>query len=460
MTATNPGSNPDPQRPPSTETQRKSEVPPSQETIAKVSRSQRPFSRVWSYLFCFLLGILLSFAFTLYLTPREDTAWLLIVQFTGFTENLDPDLVATIPILVFGAFGGLLYSLRERKMELPYISQSVLLPTTEKTDPNQSIASTGEGFKGEIINLGIIADCLAGIGGALGIFLILPIDNLEGISFLKLLATAMIGGYGGRSLLDRALDNILKKQAQLEEGQKKTEEQLKNQEERSKKDSETIRQLSRYLDSSLALSPAEEQSLLENIKMTSREVRFGKIFDDAQSALYENSSKKNNPLAQEVIKNALKVFESLRDSDENKDNDRYPAHVGYAHMALGQWDKAIEQLDIAKATLKRSQRGDTTRDELVYESNRVICKVNLDKGNIKDNLELLKSLNDGLNTLGNQFAKGTTKLWDKVDELLSRKKKNSDIYKWLNENRGVSEVEQWLKESGNNLDDDNDAPVK
>ena len=453
MTITNSGPKPDPKLPPSTDTQEKPGVSPSHETIAKVGHSQRPFSRIWSYLFCFLLGILLSFAFTLYLTHYDDAKWLLIIQFTGFTENLKQDVGAIIPILIFGAFGGLLYSLRERKMELPYISQSAFSPTKEKTAPNQSTVSTGESFKGEIINLGIVADCLAGIGGALGIFLILPIDEIKNISLLKLLATAMIGGYGGRSLLDRALDNILQKQEELAKEQKKTEEHLKNQEEQSKKDSETIRQLSRYLDSSLTLSPKEEQDLLENIKMTSREVRFGTIFKNAQSALYENSSKKDNPLAKEVVKNALKVFESLRDSDENKDNDRYPAHVGYAHMALGEWKEAIEQLDIAKATLNNSQRGEKKRDDWVYESNRVICKVNLDKDNVTGNLELLKSLHDGLNAF--QLAEET--IWDRVDGLLSREKGNSDIHKWLNENRDNLEVQQWLKASGNKLDSGGDS---
>lgn len=457
MTAKNPGANPDPKLPPSTEAQGKPGVSPNQATIAKAGRSQRHFSRIWVYLFCFLLGVLSSFAITLFLTYRDDVKWLLIIQFHGLPEKLTQDIRAIISILSFGAFGGLLYSLRERKMELPYISQSAFSATEENFSDNQSTASTNEGFKGEIINLGIVADCLAGIGGALGVFLLLPIDDTTNIPLFKLLATAMIGGYGGRSLLDRALDNILQKQEKLEEEQKKTEEHLKKQEEQSKKDAETIRQLSRYLDLSLTLSPEEEKNLLESIKTASREVRFGTIFKNAQSALYENRLRGNNPLSKDVIKNALKVFESLRDSDENQDNDRYPAHVAYAHMALGEWREAIEQLSIAKAILKTSQRGDKKRDELVYESNHVICKINFNKDDVAGNLSLLKELNDGLNSIKDQFTEGNTKLWDRVDELLSRPGIYSDIHKWLDNKRDVPEVEQWLKESGNELDNDHNA---
>lgn len=154
MAVTNSGANPDPQRPPSTETQGQAGGQSSKEIRDQAGGKQRHFSRIWSYLFCFLLGLLLSFAFTLFLTYRDGKP-IVVIQFTGFSENLTQDIRAIISILIFGAFGGLLYSLRERKMELPYISQNASPATTGKLSGNQPAASTGEGFKGEIINLGM-----------------------------------------------------------------------------------------------------------------------------------------------------------------------------------------------------------------------------------------------------------------------------------------------------------------
>lgn len=434
-------------------------------------RSSHTWKRIGVYFFSFSLGVLLSFAFTLFLTERNGTN-LLIVEFSGFPNNLTRDIWRIIAILIFGAFGGLLYSLRERQMELPYISQNALPATANKSSKNQSVDSINESYKGKIVNLGIVADCLAGIGGALGIFLILPVSDIKDVLLLKLLATAMIGGYGGRSLLDRALGNILQKQEELEKSQKETEKQLNIQKEQSQKDARTVRLLSRYLDSSLKLPDEEVKELLDNIGTASPKVRFETIFKDAQSALDYHSYRKSDPVSIAIIGNTLKVFESLQNSDQDKSNDRYPAHVAYAHMALEKWEKAIKSLEEAQGILKGNAREDNDQNWLVYESNRIICKLNLDNENkhVADNLELLNKLNGKLKTLDGLFTKGNEKdppLWVKVNKLLSRPEGFKSVIKtWIENHQENDEVEKWLEETGwlgkvkNDLDGGSDGLEK
>jgi len=106
-----------------------------------------------------------------------------------------------VMITIAGAFGGLIYTARDSGLEFPY------------RDPD----------KKHVINLGWVADCGYGIAGAYVVFLILPtelttagtpskslLSSSSILVLVKLLAMALVGGYGGRSIVDRALANIAK----------------------------------------------------------------------------------------------------------------------------------------------------------------------------------------------------------------------------------------------------------
>ena len=97
-------------------------------------------------------------------------------------------------ITLSGGFGGLLYTMRDNGLELPH--------KLEDAPYN--------------IQLGWISDFAYGIAGAFVVFLLLPPEILKGnenpgeLSFMspleivKLLSFAIVGGYGGRSLVDQA----------------------------------------------------------------------------------------------------------------------------------------------------------------------------------------------------------------------------------------------------------------
>lgn len=142
------------------------------------------------------LGVLIGFYFKIGL-PWHDRATLFVL------------------ISSAGAFGGLLYTARDSGLEFPHF------------DPE----------KKHVLNLGWVADCAYGIAGAFVVFLILPTElannnsglsfkTLPTIGFVKLVAIALVGGYGGRSLVDRALANIAKDAEEAKEFAKEAKENL------------------------------------------------------------------------------------------------------------------------------------------------------------------------------------------------------------------------------------------
>lgn len=84
-------------------------------------------------------------------------------------------------ILFAGSFGGLLYSIQEKKISLPY-------------------------RKGLTVDLGVINDLLFGFGGGFLIFLILPEfpKTEEPWGMVKLLSLSIAGGYSGRALIEKS----------------------------------------------------------------------------------------------------------------------------------------------------------------------------------------------------------------------------------------------------------------
>lgn len=366
----------------------------------------------------------------------------MVVEFNGLPNNLSQEIRNILVIIVFGAFGGLLYSLRSRKAELPYVVN------VEK----QSSIDQEATYK-KVVYLGVLADCLIGIGGALVVFLLLP--PIEG-EIVKLLATATIGGYGGRSLLDQALGTVIKKQEELQDKVDQTQQEIDQAKEQAEKDAQTLKLLSLYLDTSLTLTVEETEKLIANIKEASRITRT-QIFGLTKLALVENRELSEKDLTDEkspkrlVVENARKVFQALQESDRNYDNHRYPAHVAYAYMALQQWQKAIDNLDKAKEILNNINKDNTNKDyqqnRVVYESNQVICKIKIYQDiNFEEMFESLKQLDDSFNEL--DILKDEKRLWEKVQKLIPGSDSRS-IEKWFTDNQDKQDkVKQWIQEKG------------
>ncbi|TKJ34599.1 MAG: hypothetical protein CEE38_17140 [Planctomycetes bacterium B3_Pla] len=276
-------------------------------------------------------------------------------------------------ITVAGAFGGLLYTARDSGLEVPH------------RDPD----------KNHVINLGWVADCCYGIAGAYVVFLILPTElTIAGtpsksllssgsvLGLVKLLAMALVGGYGGRSLVDRALANIAK---DAEEAKKSAEEAKKSAEEAKKKvvqievfDTKAIKLVNRHLDKSEKVKNVKE--LKEAVKVASRAARF-EIFKETREVRTANWDwKKNKDVS--LMERTIPIFEALIDNNAREQFHRNHGQLGYALKDQGgkdetkkDWERAYRE--ISKAINLRDREEE--KGFLMYEFNRAMCGIKIGK---------------------------------------------------------------------------------
>lgn len=367
----------------------------------------------------------------------------------GYSFVIPLSIIDNLPLLLvvtlFGAFGGLLYAMKEKKLELPDF------------DANNK----------RIYKLGWISDCLAGIAGAYVVFLIVP-GNFkpdEPFEMIKILGLAIVGGYGGQPLMDKVLGDLLKR---VEAKVEKVEERVTKNRELIEEDQEKVKQievdakkqakivadtlalLECYLDEDLN-TKNEAIAISELIKqVSSRDRRL--IFVEAKKVREINSRPENRKPF--MVQRTIPVFEALVEADE-KDSyrHRYYAQIGYALKDLAQigyalkdlkegeepnWSKAVEAL-----TRAINNRGSLNEDKngsfWVYEFNRAFCRINLDpnfdKGEAspgvkKEIWEDLKAATKSENGNGIKLDE----YLDKLDVKLKGK-----LCKWLAKNKSSTE---------------------
>ena len=236
--------------------------------------------------------------------------------------------------------------------------------------------------KKHILNLGWIADCAYGIAGAFVVFLILPTEldtqnsnpeslliGLSLISLIKLIALSIVGGYGGRSLVDRALSNIIKDVEEAKEEAKEANQKIKQ--------IQDIDTLALEL-TNLQLDDGEEeqdlQKLKESIMKASKAARF-EIFKEAR-IVREANWKENVSLMERTIP----IFEALIENESGEKYHRNYGQLGYALKDQGgkdetkkDWKRAYDELSAA-INLRNKEGKDGF---LMYEFNRAICGIKL-----------------------------------------------------------------------------------
>lgn len=395
--------------------------------------------------FNFLLGIALSFGFGYAISHLNDSSKIPVRPLEKETQFL-------IAISVSGAFGGLLYALQTGKLQLPYtientasnsVSNQAFIDNSNLTTSKDESLKLSEPINGRSLSLGCISDCLIGIGGAFAVFLLVPnSDTLVKANDadihpldIELLATTIVGGYGGRFLLDRAVNNIGRRVAETEEKLNQSIGQIQKVEQEVGRldeiEAKVKRLLSRYLDKSLGLLPEQLDELKQSIAKASSATRTD-IFGIAQRVLYDNrgrsnvpidkalaekvakvleaaqnrlpvdSSTTNNTLAEIVkltasmpgdvilVERTLEVFKALKETDTNS-NHRYAAHIAYAYMALEAWQDAIQALNEAIQQRDKDPQNQSDRGKFwVYECNRAICRIQLNQS--EQNSKLVEEL--------------------------------------------------------------------
>lgn len=245
-----------------------------------------------------------------------------------------------IIICLMGLFGGFIFSLQKGQMVLPHRENA------------------------KSLNLGFVSNCLFGIAGAIVIFLIVPGDfefnNPQSSDFIKSLATALIGGWGGLTIVEKAFSSSLTE----------IEKKLKEKEEQEKVDVVNKEDITQYLNSSTS-SNLTEREILEKVKQSSPLTRSA-IFSEAQKVRSEtwNTNKKK-------MERTVPVFEALADTAEGEEK----THQVYGQLGFALKDQTNPNYMEAKENLDKAI---DLRDKnkvigfTWYEFNRAICQIHLD----------------------------------------------------------------------------------
>lgn len=364
------------------------------------------------FLLGFFIGCLLGLSFRFTFDHQSDPPNLSVVRFE-FPFVL-PHLNATLILLtVAGACGGALYAMRNKELVPPHMSDSV-------------------------INPGWLGDCFFGVAGAYVISLIVPgkfpsdITSTEssGVEvIIQVLATGIIGGYGGRSIIDRALDNIVNRQDKLENKQEKLKDVVENKSKETEAIKEQVREvkqkdlsgaaavelLEQYLDEDLGLPGDQLEQFKQAIKAASSSLQ-ARIFLEAKKVLAKNLRNSNL----EMIKRTILVFEALVENDTENRAHRNHAQLGYAFEGIKEWKRAEEQL--IRAISIRDKANDQNESFRIYELHRAVCRINLDENYKKQQASLPSIRNLIVQDLRSAF-------W--IKNAATRIKSNAGIQDWL-----------------------------
>ncbi len=244
-------------------------------------------------------------------------------------------------VLCCGGFGGLLFGIRDKKMPLPQL----IGPHTIKP--------------------GILGDILFGFAGGIVIFLIIPgeFDLSPGkIEIFKFFGVALIGGYGGRALVEKVLSQQIK---DLQEGL----DQLKDQ---SSMDAKAVAFLSKHFDDDPDTPTVGLDKLKKAITETSQSTRL-KIFERAREFRRKALKDANEHKKANRVNLVIPVFEALIKSDEKQTYHRNYGQLAFAlkDQEIADWPQAMEKLSTAIEVRDRNK----VQGFYVYEFNRAICRI-------------------------------------------------------------------------------------
>jgi hypothetical protein len=260
--------------------------------------------------------------------------------------------VLTTPLFISiaGALGGLMFGIRKNGLVLPH---------------PQSDTHTWE--------MGCISDLFIGMIGAFGIFLLIPgevltfqPDAITTKHVVTLLALALLGGYGGPAVVDRALSQTI---TALQQRTEEVEARVQQQKYQEVLDAKAFE----YVDQQLSntLEPVPSEVLIENIKNAST-VALESIFQVARESRHTSRREHKKGL----IERTIPIFQGLLASHYGSRRHRYHAQLGYAlkDQENPQWDEARDALERAIDLTKEAGE----KVPPIYMFNWAQCAIELD----------------------------------------------------------------------------------
>lgn len=242
-------------------------------------------------------------------------------------------------IALAGGFGGLVYGLQTGSLSVPHYL------TKERK-----------------LHLGFLANCLFGIAGAIVIFLIVPGDfdfSPDGQYFIKSLATAIVGGWGGLAIVERVYSSSVNDlQAKIEA-----------QENQTIFDGKAIDKVTEFLNTNTQQNVPID-TVINAVKEASP-IAQAEMLNEAQRVRSENWFD-NKPKMERTIA----VFKGLCQSKQMEDSHRVHGQLGFAlkDSLDPNYIEAKEHLD--KAIQLRNN--EDIEGFAWYEFNRAICSIHLD----------------------------------------------------------------------------------
>jgi tetratricopeptide (TPR) repeat protein len=253
-------------------------------------------------------------------------------------------------LALFGAFGGLIYGVRETGLVLPH-----------RAVANHSV------------RLGFLADVMFGIAGAFVVFLLIPADiNADEIeTVVKVIGLAVLGGYAGPALLDKlvseTLRDVQREQEQFRRDLSQQRGDLETALTERQRDQNALALVDRYLNDSEAeeISP---EDLLDAIDDASQRARY-RIYEIARE-----TRRKTWSCDKPALERTIPVFEALLESGiSDGETHRLCAPLAYAlkDKRCPDYVRALELLD--RAIELRREAG--LAASAWYHFNRAFCLI-------------------------------------------------------------------------------------
>ncbi|MEL7350511.1 MAG: D-Ala-D-Ala carboxypeptidase family metallohydrolase [Cyanobacteria bacterium P01_A01_bin.116] len=298
--------------------------------LTRASGLREPAFRRWRVLSTFLTGFAIGLFYVFLIS-----GWILS-PVLGETGQI------ALVLIFSGILGGVIYTiLVDGHVEMP------------------RFVDNGNQFEA-----GLFGDILLGIAGAIVLAYLAENFNVVFENKVELAAAGLVGGYGGRAILQFALNRVFKDMAVLEVDREKA---LKGAYQRrlERLDSlQLMEEISQYLQA--GVSAAEQDELCGQIRQAPASMKK-QIFKTAKE------TRRTATLAGETerIERTIPIFQALIAGDAQQ--HAYYAQLAYAYkdLASPDWLQALQQLDRAIELRGERHQAQTWK----YEMSRAIVQI-------------------------------------------------------------------------------------
>ena len=290
--------------------------------------------RRWRVYSTFLTGFLIGLLYVIIISKWKVPSQV----FGGLIDQ------RTLILMFSGIMGGVIYTiLVDGYVEMP-----------------RFVANKGDQFEA-----GLFGDILLGIAGAIVLDFLTQATPLSAKANIEVAALGIVGGYGGRAILQFALNRMFSDINVLEEDRQKYLKAAYQQKMEAVDGLKIIDQLNKHIQTGLTNSElAELTAAIRQAAATVRKQVFDLAKDFRRTANLSDVTKPR-------IERTIPIFEALIDSEP--DNHQFYAEAAFAYKDSGSPDlfKAIQYLDKAIETRGDRHQADTWK----YELSRAITRI-------------------------------------------------------------------------------------